>query len=309
MIPNTNGHAAAVADEPTTRGNDAPDKPMAAPGGRQETPADEGEPDEGAGPEGDAPEGDAPEGDEGGERRPAPKTGGDPLRRKLTQQAEVIAGYEDLLGRIRSNPELWKQVRDTVNQAPGSGVQDTTFSDEDLVELAAQSGFTPDRTGPQLAKFSRGLADRIEARLLRKLEPFLNEAVGTSQEAKRLTGLRRAGVDPTDVDTDEFEDFLREYRVENPDMKYVERGDPSAFWRRVGQAWREAQGDAGRRAQEEELDTRRRAASSLERRGSPGGPTRKAAKPRVKIARGPDRALSILSALNRGYTQDDLDLE
>lgn len=280
--PTQNGHAPS---------GDAGDKPLVAPPGEEtsEEVVDDGSQDAGSGEE------------DGGGQGPAadPKQ----LRKKLTQQAEQIADYEALLQSFRSDPELWEQMQARVQgrrQAPADPVAG-------FEAVATELGFN-EKAAPALAKLAQAVAAATEQRVLQRLEPALRETIGSAQETKRLTGLRRAGVDPSDVETEEFEDFAREYRATNPWSRHVEKGDPTAFWGLLGKAWRGREGADEQRASRAEREGLARAASSLERRGSAGAPIRRVAQ-QVKVKRGADDARTILSMLQRGVSPESIVVE
>lgn len=279
--PTQNGH---------TFEGDAGDKPLVAPPSEEhsEEVVNDGSQDAESGEE------------DGGAPKPAADAN---LRKKVTLQAEQIADYEALLQSFREDPELWQQMQAKVQgrrQAPADPL-------DGFEAVATELGFN-EKAAPALAKLAQAVAAATEQRVLQRLEPALRETIGSAQETKRLTGLRRSGVDPADVETEEFQDFAREYRAENPWVKHVEKGDPTAFWGLLGKAWRSREGADEQRATRAERDGLARAASSLERRGSAGAPIRRVAQ-QVKVKRGSDDAQSILKLLQRGIPQESIVLD
>lgn len=192
------------------------------------------------------------------------------LRRKVTEQGEQLAGYQDLVQIASQHPDwTMKQVFAYVQtgQEP-STESDDTDPYEDLYEPLVGKNEEGRKAFKEL---TARITAMTEKRLLGKLSPVLNKTFQAEAEDKFSRGLRKSGIDPElAADDEDFNRFQADYLRENKSwFSAVQKADPIKAGQFMGEAYSKKLGNRNSlKTQAKDLQFRRDA--MLEEKGSKG---------------------------------------
>ena len=223
------------------------------------------------------------------------------LRQKLTEQGEQIAGFMDLFNHLKRDPELWTRIEDTVN-----GRREPV--DPTAAVLSEVDSIFDADAAPALKAILSKYEKALEQKFMGKLSPVLRDVVAQTQDAKVASGFRKAGLDPSLAQSEEYQEFRREDLLQRPWLKAVERADPVAAAELHAKAYAEQAGLKRQIHNEASRIGAVKAAAALESRGGKAGPTA-AAVNRKKIARNNGSLHAIFEQLKAGVDPAAIDLE
>lgn len=168
-----------------------------------------------------------------GDNRPTegdPETGGAEkqaleLRRKVTEQGELLKTLDGAFMRLQSHPKWASEIEPFLTGKP---VQAAPADDPELGEIA-ESMFVDKAEGMKvLSRLRKKFLDEAKAELRGEILPMAR-AVGNSREqAAYGNALEDAGYDPKLQRTSEFKSFVKEYELDNPWIRDVRSRDIDA---------------------------------------------------------------------------------
>lgn len=253
---------------------DVPDKPLVAPGSEESEDVEDQETDTLSSSEESS--------DEGGK-------GDEPdavieLRRKVTEQGDKLAGYEDLVSTASAHPDWTMQqvfAYFQTGQAPNTKSEEADPFEDLYPSLVGDK--PEDRKA--LSDFANRVANRAVEAVMNKMKPVIAKTYESDVDTKFDKGLRQGGLDSEQLrDNDDYEEFKTTYIQQNKWWRAVLKDDPIQAGKFVGEAYAKKLGKSGASMKQRDKVSLAKD-SMLEKNGSRGSATKTAANT-VTLSRG-----------------------